>query len=62
MKSAGLDQGRIREEHGGKDELKYNLCPHMKHNSNKVVLLFSPELLLCELVLIVVLITKDVMQ
>ncbi len=45
-----------------KNELKYNLCPHVKDDAYHVILLFSDELFLRKFVVVVVLIDEEVVE
>ncbi len=60
--STGPNGLGVREEHGGKDQLKSYLNPHVKDATNQIVIFLSRKLFLCHLVIVIVLIDQEVMQ
>ena len=62
VEGTAFDEWAVREEHAREDDLEWDLDPHVKHDANKIILSFSDELFLCEFVIIIVLVDKDVMQ
>ncbi len=52
----------VSKEHSWEDDLKANLCPHVKHNSNQIVVFLTFQLFLRQFVGIVILIAEKIVQ